>query len=71
MEKKHMGNNPGISNIQVLIETCSQDRYGEDGNRGEIRGGFVLGLLPSVRNEAELCLAAYRCTVGNLCESTL
>ena len=54
MEKKHMGNNPGISNIQALIETCSQDRYGKDGNLGEIRGGFILGLPPSVRNETGL-----------------
>ena len=71
MEKKHMGNNPGISNIQILIETCSQDRYREDGNLGEIRGGFVSGPLPSVRNETGLCLTAYRFTVGNLCENTL
>lgn len=56
MEKKHMGNNPGISNIQVLIETCSQDKHGEDGNLGEIRGGFVSGLLPAVRHETGLCL---------------
>lgn len=65
-----MGNNPGISNVQILIETCSQDRYGEDGNLWEIRGGFVLDLLPSVRNETGLCLTSYRYTVGNLCEST-
>lgn len=66
-----MGNNPGISNIQILIETCSQDRYGEDGSLGEIRGGFVLGLLPSGRNETGLCLTTYRGTVGNSRESTL
>lgn len=35
-----MGNNPGISNIQILIETCSQDRYGEDGNGGESEGAL-------------------------------
>lgn len=66
-----MGNNPGISNIQIVIKTCSQDRYGEDGNLGEIRGGFVLSLLPSVRNKTELCLTTYRYTMGSLCESTL
>lgn len=33
-----MGNNPGISNIQALIETCSQDRYGKDGNLGKSEG---------------------------------
>jgi hypothetical protein len=60
MEKKHMGNNPGISNIQILIETCSQDRYGENGNLWEIREGFVLGLLPSVRNETGLCLTIHK-----------
>lgn len=36
-----------------------------------IRGGFVLGLLPSVWNETGLCLSAYRGTVGSFCESTL
>lgn len=66
-----MGNNPEISNIQTLIEMCSRDRYGEDGNLGEIRGGFVLGLPPSVRNETGLCLTTYRCTVGDLCETAL
>lgn len=66
-----MGNNPGISNIQILIETCSPDRYRKDGNLGEIRGGFVWGLLPSVRKETGLCVTTYKCTVGSLCESTL
>lgn len=66
-----MGNNPGISNIQILIETCSRDRYREDGNSGEIRGGFVWGLRPSARSEAGLRVTTYRCTVGSLCESTL
>lgn len=71
MKKKHMGNNPGISNVQALIEACSQDRYGKDANLGEIRGSFVLGLPPSVRNETGLCLTTYKCTVGDLCENTL
>lgn len=66
-----MGNNPGISNIWILIETGSQDRYGEDGNLWEIRGVFVLGLFPSVRPEPGVCRTLYRCTVGNLRESTL